>query len=68
MFNRDFRPRYDLGKVNNNVIMQQIRAEKQKSSIKIIEPIHFANKERASRKHFPRDLCRVTDIVNLNNQ
>ncbi len=36
MFNRDFRPRMDLGKMQTNVIMTQIRAEKQKSSIKLV--------------------------------
>lgn len=44
MFNHDFRPRYDLGKATNNIIMQQIRVEKQKASIKIIEPLHLAHK------------------------
>jgi len=36
MLNRDFRPRLDFGTIQTNVIMTQIRAEKQKTSIKII--------------------------------
>lgn len=39
MIGRDFKPRLDFGTMQTNVIMTQIRAEKQKSSIKIVEPL-----------------------------
>jgi hypothetical protein len=38
MLNRDFKPRLDFNKLQTNVIMSQIRAEKQKNCTKISEP------------------------------
>ncbi len=65
MMNRDFRPRLDFGTIQTNVIMTQIRAEKQKTSIKIVEPfLTPSTKEIVGRKHFQRDLYKITDITN----
>lgn len=67
MLNRDFRPRLDFGTIQTNIIMTQIRAEKQKSSIKIIEPLLTSTKERAGKRHFQKDLYKITDITNTYN-
>ena len=68
MLNRDFRPRLDFGTIQTNVIMTQIRAEKQKSSIKIVEPFLTSTKERVGKRHFHNDLYRITDITNTFNK
>lgn len=67
MIGRDFKPRLDFGTMQTNVIMTQIRAEKQKSSIKIVEPLFTLAKERAGKRHFQRDLFRITDLTNNSN-
>lgn len=65
MINRDYRPRLDFGTIQTNVIMTQIRAEKQKTTIKIVEPLLTpSTKERIGKKHFQRDLYKITDITN----